>query len=432
MAPLLPSPSLVLVCVVTVALLSAPHATAVHAAAAAGADSPPPPPPFTVFGYLPEYRQARFDYEAVFRAGLTHLIFFSAEVDPATLRLAHVDDRLPAMAEWRQIRSLADQYGVKLMLCLGGGGRSAGFAGLVASDERRRLAFIDEVNAVVLARQLDGIDINWEYPQSTTEWLQLGRLLVELRSALGYSSVAAGNAAAGPIGERRHRSQQRRVALSMALHPHPSIPGLLRSTRVLAALDYVHWMAYDHVVGDGGPHSSVAYAASVLGENMLRGFSSESPDTTARGGKAPDQRGKLTLGIPFYGRHREDMRLEPETYAHLWVFIEQWARKLHPEWRVGGPELRALSEYGGYAFNGFDDVRRKMRLARDANISGIMIWELGQDVPAGSSPMSLMTAVQGQLAVWGQLPGRGAGPTDSGAPPGQGQAAPPGEGEGDL
>ena len=35
-----------------------------------------------VFGYLPEYRQSNFDYAGYFSKGLTHLIFFSLEVNP--------------------------------------------------------------------------------------------------------------------------------------------------------------------------------------------------------------------------------------------------------------------------------------------------------------------------------------------------------------
>ena len=35
-----------------------------------------------VYGYLPEYRQANFDYAGYFSKGLTHLIFFSLEVHP--------------------------------------------------------------------------------------------------------------------------------------------------------------------------------------------------------------------------------------------------------------------------------------------------------------------------------------------------------------
>ncbi|KAK7194099.1 chitinase [Novymonas esmeraldas] len=366
--------------------------------------TPAPRTPFNVFGYLPEYRQGRFDYEAVFRAGLTHLIFFSAEVDPATLRLAHVADRLPPAGEWACIRRLADTCGVKLLLCIGGGGRSGGFATLVA-DTVRRMAFAAEVNAVLLERRLDGIDINWEYPQTMTEWLHFGQFLLELRSVLGHTTDS-GTPAAGPLDKQGRRTRVRDATLSMALHPHPSIAAVLQSSGALRSLDYVHWMAYDHVVGTE-PHSSVEYAASTLSEDMIGLFDETAWDKSRTGRsqqqphRATDHRRKLTLGVPFYGRHREDRRLQPETYSHLWLFLQQWARKKHPTWVEGGAELRAMSEYGGYSYTGYDDVRRKMRLAREANVSGIMIWELGQDVPPGTSPMSLMTAVHEQLTEWG-------------------------------
>ncbi|KPI87927.1 Chitinase [Leptomonas seymouri] len=371
-------------------------------------------PPFAVFGYLPEYRQLRFDYEAVFRCGLTHLIFFSSEVDPTSLQLTHVDDRLPSREKWKAIRELANTYGVKLLMCIGGGGRSAGFPRLVA-DVLARRRFINEVSRVLQDRELDGVDFNWEYPSSMTEWLSFGQFLTELRSALD-------DASAGGLG---HRNRLRPALITMALHPHPSIPHVLHASRVLPSLDYLHWMAYDHIVANDS-HSSVAYAASVLQDDMIGGLdgamyrarreknrrrvhgvaeasaAAAAGDSTAvsRGSHELDHRRKLCLGIPFYGRHREDMRVPPESYEHLWQFLRQWALKHHPDWVEGGPELRALSSYAGYGYNGYDDVKRKMRLARSSGIGGIMIWELGQDVPPGTSPMSLMAAVREQLADW--------------------------------
>jgi GH18 family chitinase len=380
-------------------------------------------PPFLVFGYLPEYRQLRFDYEAFFKSGLTHLIFFSAEVNPTSLDLTHVDDRLPTKEKWATIRELSSTYGVKLLLCIGGGGRSSGFSKLVG-DVRGRRRFIGEVVHVVRQRGLDGIDFNWEYPNSMTEWLNFGQLLMELRSALGDVFVSSTTTAAG----RGTAIDSQHILLTMALHPHPTIPHVLRSSRVLGSLDYLHWMAYDHIVPNDG-HSSVAYAASVLQDDVIGDlddavFNARLPASNAekRHGKAAeatagsvndhhntvrerrphevDHRRKLCLGIPFYGRHREDMRVPPESYEHLWQFIKQWARKRHRAWAEGGPELRALSNYAGYDYNGYDDVKRKMRLARASGIAGIMIWELGQDVPPGTSPMSLMTAVHEQLSEW--------------------------------
>ncbi|KPA77886.1 Chitinase [Leptomonas pyrrhocoris] len=362
-------------------------------------------PPFAVFGYLPEYRQLRFDYEAFFRSGLTHLIFFSAEVDPTSLQLTHVDDRLPSREKWKTLRELADTYGVKLLLCIGGGGRSAGFPRLVG-DVLGRRRFVSEVGRVLHERDLDGVDFNWEYPSSMPEWLNFGQFLTELRSALNRTT--AGDHHGRRVGP---------ALITMALHPHPRIPHVLRVSHVLPSLDYLHWMAYDHIIANDS-HSSVAYAASVLQDDVIGDLDdavynarlkkirrqahgeAEEDAPQSRKPHEADHRRKLCLGIPFYGRHRADGRVPPETYEHLWQFLRQWAGKRHPDWVEGGPELRSLSEYAGYDYNGYDDVRRKMRLARSSGIAGIMIWELGQDVPPGTSPMSLMTAVQEQLAEW--------------------------------
>ena len=54
--------------------------TALAESQAASASTTAPESEFTVFGYLPEYRTANFDYEGAFQTGLTHLIYFSVEV----------------------------------------------------------------------------------------------------------------------------------------------------------------------------------------------------------------------------------------------------------------------------------------------------------------------------------------------------------------
>lgn len=376
------------------------------------------PPRFVVFGYLPEYRLKNFPYAEIFASGLTHLIFFSAEVHPQTLHLDHAEDRLPDAAEWRQIRRLADEQGVQLLLCIGGGGRSSGFAPLVR-DQRRRLAFLDELNALVLRRQLDGIDINWEYPQSMEEWSLFGDFLREMRSILGYSVVT--RAASTGRQPRRQPVQVRPVILTMAVHPHPSIAAVLQMSRILPTLNYLHWMAYDHTeAGGGSPHSSVAYAATTLSDAMIGLLDDATFYGTAQhrsgdgDGSEVDHRRKLTLGIPFYGRHLRSASSAPETYSRLMQFILPWSRKHHPEWATDGSPLRALNEYGGFGFNSYADVQAKMQLARDGpvapeaekrpgggGVAGIMIWELGQDLqPPSAHPMALMNAVHHQLTEW--------------------------------
>src|SRR5687768_3357622 len=66
---------------------------------------------FAVVGYLPEYRLHGFDYEAAFQTGVTHLLFFSLEID--TNGRPSARDRLPTKQQAREARNAADKVGGK-------------------------------------------------------------------------------------------------------------------------------------------------------------------------------------------------------------------------------------------------------------------------------------------------------------------------------
>merc|ERR1712032_416508 len=76
---------------------------------------------FAVYAYLPEWRYDGANYADICQV-VTHLIFFSIEVTPEG-NLAALD-RLPRKA----LREEARSHCSKLLICIGGNGRSAGFA----------------------------------------------------------------------------------------------------------------------------------------------------------------------------------------------------------------------------------------------------------------------------------------------------------------
>ncbi|MFN0198638.1 MAG: glycoside hydrolase family 18 protein, partial [Planctomycetaceae bacterium] len=72
---------------------------------------------------------------------------------------------------------------------------------------------------------------------------------------------------------------------------------------------------------------------------------------------------KIALGLPFYGRNEKG---DARTYAEL-----NAEGKLDP----------ASDAVDGFAFNGEATIRAKIDFAFDQKLKGVMIWELGQDVP---------------------------------------------------
>ncbi len=118
----------------------------------------------SVVGYLPEWRYEAFDWSRAARLH-THIILFSIEVapqwQPGLTSLSGLD-RMPAPALKHALQATRSA-GCQVLLCVGGNGRSAGFARMVA-DSRHRAAFVADLVALLDAHGLDGVDYNWEYP----------------------------------------------------------------------------------------------------------------------------------------------------------------------------------------------------------------------------------------------------------------------------
>lgn len=134
---------------------------------------------FAVVGYIPEYRYGIIDWDAMCKH-LTHAIFFSIEVTAE----GELDamDRFPNSDILARAHDAAKKYGTKLMICFGGNSRSGGFGTLVLSPEKRA-HFIQNVMKLLDDNSLDGVDLNWEYPRSQTEWNGLFRLINEMKAA---------------------------------------------------------------------------------------------------------------------------------------------------------------------------------------------------------------------------------------------------------
>lgn len=294
---------------------------AAWAAAAAG---------FAVVGYAPEYRYGAIDWAAA-APHATHVILFSLEVG-ADGSLAALD-RLPAPDVLSAARSATRASGARLLVCLGGNSRSGAFARVVVSAALRK-ALVASLERLLDANDLDGVDLNWEYPQGRDQWLGLFRLIAELKQSL---------------------AEKGRV-LTMAFYPGQEQILSQAPTEVIEAVDLFLVMAYDA----RGQHSTFEFATSVVEAIGLRS-------------KLPLS--KVALGLPFYGR---DVRTgEPKTYAEI-------VRDVHP--------LPDADQAGTMFWNGPKTIAAKTQLAMEVGCGGVMIWEIGQDVHP-SDPVSLLRAV---------------------------------------
>lgn len=92
------------------------------------------------------------------------------------------------------------------------------------------------------------------------------------------------------------------------------------------------------------------------------------------------RRRQWTLGLPFYGR---DINTgEPKAYYELAGSVVQSGR------------VRTGDQIGSVYFNSHRTLRRKIELAREGGVGGVMIWELGQDTQPFNRSESLMSAIR--------------------------------------
>ena len=291
--------------------------------ASAGAAEPAiEPSSFRIVGYLPEYRAAEFDLDAA--RCLTDLIVFSAEPTPTgQLDLSRIND-IP----WAKLRAFKTRHRVRLILCVGGAEFSTHFPAVAGSDVKRR-EFAKAAVAVCLDKRLDGVDLDWEHPQNAAEEEGYGMLLAELHQAFE------------PHG----------LTLSVTLAGWQKLP-----RGAFDSVDWVNVMAYDHP----GQHSTLEAAQSDVKKLLDAG--------------APT--GKITLGLPFYGRDTKNPD-QALTYREILA-------KFRP-----GPEK---DEIGTMYLNGPATIRRKVEYALKARLAGVMIWELGQDAPGDQSLLNVIRA----------------------------------------
>ena len=135
-----------------------------------------------VVGYLPEYRVATID--PTVGKHLTDVVFFSIEPQPdQPLRHPRWETAKPLLSSWKK------QHGVRVTMALGGWNRSAGFPKIAATAESRR-AFSAAVLKLCQSDELDGVDLDWEYPAHAEQGGQprdtenFSTLLREFRAAI--------------------------------------------------------------------------------------------------------------------------------------------------------------------------------------------------------------------------------------------------------
>jgi len=215
----------------------------------------------------------------------------------------------------KQIVEGAHAQGVKVFISVGGWGWDQQFEQMAAQKESRS-AFVRNLVNFVDEYNLDGADVDWEYPNpdQSEEFLSL---MSELREALPAD-----------------------IMLTAAVIAYGDEHGLGITPEAFQLMDFVNIMTYD-----GPDHGTMAQFEKGLAYWADRGLPPE----------------KMVLGVPFYAR--------PDGTPYSRLVAADPAAAQVDTFELYGVQLH---------YNGIPTIQAKTRLALE-QVGGIMFWALDHD-----------------------------------------------------
>lgn len=240
---------------------------------------------------------------------------------------------------------------LKVLLSIGGWG-SGGFSEMAATDENRK-AFAGACREVVHRFKLDGIDIDWEYPSS---------------SSAGISSSATDTDNYTLMMKEIRLAIGKRKLLTLA-----SVAGghYIDFKAILPYINFVNIMTYD--VARPPYHHAPLYKSE-----MTRGIScQEAVNAHLNAGMPAD---KLVLGIPFYGRGADKL---PDFIDYKAII----ALSGYTTGRDENAKVPYLSDSSGKMVCSFDDaesIREKSLFIVTQGLLGAMYWQYDGDDSKGT------------------------------------------------
>ncbi|KAJ8753204.1 hypothetical protein K2173_017798 [Erythroxylum novogranatense] len=290
----------------------------------------------------------------------THLFCSFADLDSQTNK---VNISSANQAQFSSFTQTVQQKNpsVKTLLSIGGGGGGSiadDFASM-ASQASSRATFIDSSISLARTYNFNGLDLDWQYPNSTHQMTDFGLLLTELRAAVANESAQTGNTT---------------LLLSAALFRSSDYYTIHYPVHsISSSLDWINVMAYDFY-GPGWSNVTGPPAAFWI----QAGLSAK----------------KIVLGFPFYGYAWELADANQNGF-----FAKTVGPALSSDGSVGYAQINdflaqtnatALYNstyvsnycYSGTTWIGYDDTQSisvKVSYAKDKGLLGYYAWQLGTD-----------------------------------------------------
>ncbi|WP_435007574.1 glycoside hydrolase family 18 protein [Tundrisphaera lichenicola] len=282
----------------------------------------------------------------------------------------------------REVVEEAHRAGVKMLVSLGGWGWDEQFRSIVSTPETED-RYVNSVITMVDDYDYDGIDLDWEYPDTKEEVVGFERLVRRLRKEIDAIGLKKG----------------RPMILTMAASSNPGTLRWLDTAFLVETMDWVNVMTYDFA-GDWTPYAG--HNAPLFGSSKQPGGTPRSVESAmnylVEERKMPADR--LAVGIPLYGRgfavgepyastkEAPKVRIPQGNYRNLVKLIDEqgWTRRWDDETKT--PWLLAPDRKIVIGYDDAESVALKTEWAMKRGFRGVFFWEIAADrLPDGSNPL---------------------------------------------
>ena len=310
-----------------------------------------------VVGYYPQWVQSGFPVSDIDLSVVTHVNHSFAWPDENANIESYAN-----MFNLSNAQTVHEQGG-KFLLSLGGWGNNVGFE-TVAASPSLRTTFIDNLIDICDNYGYDGIDLDWEHPNSSDNRENLNLLVAEMDSIFNEFNSE--------------------LLITMAV-PISNWSGQWYDFSFLKShVDFFNAMTYDIHGGwsshaghnsplfqsppgdpDGSCSTGIGYLASTRGI----------------------PRHQINLGLPFWGKKYQaaDINLSfSGTVVDMWyddispLIGNGWS--YHWDSNAFSPYLKNDDQTSIITYDDPESIRYKCEYAKTQNLGGVMIWALGYDV----------------------------------------------------
>ena len=281
----------------------------------------------------------------------------------------------------RDLTAEAHQHGVQVLVSLGGWGYDAQFAQIAAVPEAEE-RYVAAVLKMVDDFDYDGIDFDWEYPDTAADVVGFERMTRKFRAGVDA------------IGQRKGRNMR----ITMALSSNEGTIRWLKADFLVETMDWINVMTYDYT-GDWANYAG--HQSPLFGSARQPGTPKRSTAATLeyllKDHKVPPDR--LALGIPLYGRGFPvaepytstkgvaKQRIPGGDYREIAKLLAQgWTRTWDDETKT--PWLAAPDHSAVIGYDDAESVALKTNWAMQHDLRGVFFWQiLADQMPDGTHPL---------------------------------------------